>query len=96
LVEEYLEYKRQYNQSLEKLGAASEEEAPTDETASGLYSSIKILNNELQELQEESARLLEEKAFLNKLFFSRYSRFIQEGTWLKEDYTDDEKYFIDA
>ena len=36
------------------------------------------------------------KRNLNQAFFSRYSRFIQEGTWIDEEYVDDEKYFIDA
>jgi hypothetical protein len=33
---------------------------------------------------------------LNAAFFKKYSRFIQEGTWISEDYTDDERYYIDA
>lgn len=36
------------------------------------------------------------KKQLNKLFFQRYCRFIQEGTWINEEYTDDEKYYADA
>lgn len=39
---------------------------------------------------------LEQKTKLNQLFFQRYSRFIQEGTWIDEEYVDDEKYFADA
>jgi hypothetical protein len=37
-----------------------------------------------------------QKETLNKLFYETYSRFIQEGTWISEDYMDDEKYYIDA
>jgi hypothetical protein len=33
---------------------------------------------------------------LNNLFYSRYSRFIQEGTWISEEYIDDDKYYNDA
>jgi hypothetical protein len=33
---------------------------------------------------------------LNQLFFKRYARFIQEGTWISEEYVDDEKYYADA
>jgi hypothetical protein len=40
--------------------------------------------------------LREHKAALNKLFFTLYSRFIQEGTWIDEEYYDDEKYYNDA
>jgi prophage DNA circulation protein len=39
---------------------------------------------------------INQKALLNQRFFSRYSRFIQEGTWVSEEYVDDEKYFLDA
>ena len=47
-------------------------------------------------LKEEIDELLEEKRLLNQLFFSKYSRFIQEGTWMSEEYVDDEKYYYDA
>ena len=40
--------------------------------------------------------LREHKTVLNKLFFTLYSRFIQEGTWIDEEYYDDEKYYNDA
>jgi hypothetical protein len=30
------------------------------------------------------------------MFFEKYSRFIQEGTWISEEYVDDEKYYADA
>jgi hypothetical protein len=36
------------------------------------------------------------KNTLNKLFYSRYSRFIQEGTWIDESYIDDNLYYNDA
>lgn len=39
---------------------------------------------------------LDQKAALNQKFFSQYSRFIQEGTWMSEEYVDDEKYYADA
>lgn len=37
-----------------------------------------------------------QKLSLNKAFFQKYSRFIQEGTWIDEQYVDDEKYYNDA
>jgi hypothetical protein len=36
------------------------------------------------------------KVVLNKLFYNHYSRFIQEGTWISEDYYDDDKYYNDS
>lgn len=48
------------------------------------------------DLKEEINGYLDLKKALNKLFFSQYSRFIQEGTWINEEYVDDEKYYADA
>ena len=33
---------------------------------------------------------------LNRRFYTRYARFIQEGTWTSEDYWDDNLYYLDA
>ena len=61
------------------------------------------LEKELSKIQQEYNTLLAEvkklgewKAELNKLFFSVYSRYIQEGTWVEESYVDDNKYYADA
>lgn len=37
-----------------------------------------------------------EKEVLNSLFYAKYSRFIQEGTWTDDNYIDDNLYFYDA
>ena len=50
----------------------------------------------IKNLQEYQQQLLMYKQTLNRLFFNKYSRYIQEGTWISEDYTDDEKYYADA
>ena len=47
-------------------------------------------------LEAARKRLLEQKTRLNQLFFKRYARFIQEGTWISEEYVDDDKYYADA
>jgi hypothetical protein len=36
------------------------------------------------------------KTELNKLFYLKYNRFIQEGSWSSEEYIDDELYYLDA
>jgi hypothetical protein len=48
----------------------------------GIYKKIKKLNDD--------------KSKLNLAFFKKFYRFIQEGTWKGDDYTDHEKYYIDA
>ena len=47
-------------------------------------------------LDDEITKLKGYKELLNKEFFIKYSRFIQEGTWISEEYVDDEKYFADS
>lgn len=49
-----------------------------------------------QSLQSDLSDLAESKKTLNTNFFKKYSRFIQEGTWTSESYTDENLYFYDA
>ena len=48
------------------------------------------------DLESTIDSLKEQKTVLNNLFFNRYSRFIQEGTWMDEKYYDDNLYYADA
>ena len=41
-------------------------------------------------------KLIEEKKQLEKEFYKKYSRFLQEGTWSSQDYIDAELYYLDA
>ena len=47
-----------------------------------------------EELGEE--RLLLQKEELHSIFYQKYSRFLQEGSWISEDYIDDNLYYLDA
>ena len=47
------------------------------------------IENRLKEIKTE-------KTSLNLAFYKKYSRFIQEGSWISEDYIDDNLYYIDA
>ena len=46
----------------------------------------------VEDLKELKTRKLD----LWKDFYKKYSRFIQEGSWIKEDYTDPNLYYMDA
>lgn len=46
--------------------------------------------------EERIKKLQEEKENLKLKFYTKYSRFIQEGTWTDESYVDDELYYLDA
>lgn len=41
-------------------------------------------------------KLLQQKKAILKVFESKYARFIQEGSWISEDYIDDNLYYLDA
>ena len=47
-------------------------------------------------LKQQIEDLIEEKTQIEKDFYSKYSRFIQEGTWESTDYIDNELYYMDA
>jgi hypothetical protein len=47
-------------------------------------------------LEELIKNLATEKRALNLQFYKKYSRFIQEGSWTKEDYVDENLYYLDA
>lgn len=46
--------------------------------------------------EERIKKLQKEKEDLKLKFYTKYSRFIQEGTWTDESYVDDELYYLDA
>ena len=52
--------------------------------------------NRFDELEDSLKDITTSKKVLNLQFYKKYSRFIQEGSWIKEDYVDDNLYFLDA
>ena len=87
LLSEYVEYQKQLSSATKALG--------TEKTA-GLISSVKNKQDQVDTLETQRENLKKQKAALNKAFYSIYSRFIQEGTWISEEYADDDKYYNDA
>lgn len=57
---------------------------------------ILLYVTELEGLEKLITEYINKKTSLNKEFYKKYSRFIQEGTWTSEDYIDSELYFLDA
>lgn len=58
--------------------------------------SLDDANEQLKRLEARSKEIVEEKKFYNKQFYNKYSRFIQEGAWISEDYIDENLYYLDA
>ena len=57
---------------------------------------LKTAQDRFEELQELLDDIISKKKLLNLQFYKKYSRFIQEGSWIKEDYIDDNLYYLDA
>ena len=49
-----------------------------------------------REVSEQEPRLLLQKEKLHLAFYKKYSRFLQEGSWISENYIDDTLYYLDA
>ena len=75
-------YQRQINSATEELTRYS--------------AAISEKESQLQEISAQQETYLSWKKELNQLFFSKYSQFIQEGTWISEEHIDDNKYYTDA
>jgi len=58
--------------------------------------SIDTLKNYIEDGSARMKTLTENITNLHRGFFKKYSRFIQEGTWQDQNYTDDDKYYLDA
>lgn len=52
--------------------------------------------NKLNEIKLSLETATARKRALNLQFYKKYSGFIQEGSWIKEDYVDDNLYYMDS
>ena len=57
---------------------------------------LKSYQQDLENLRAKISQYEEWRNTLNRLFYSRYSRFIREGTWTDENYMDPNLYYADA
>ena len=51
---------------------------------------------ELEKIIKKQKELIKQKEELNYKFYQKYSKYIQEGSWISEDYMDDNLYYLDA
>ena len=97
---EYITYKIQYQEAINKLYGNSiindQYEIIEYPDTNSLIVQIKAKEEALEVSQTRQKNILDIKTQLNQLFYTTYSRFIQEGTWMSEDYYDDDKYYNDA
>lgn len=61
-----------------------------------LDSSVSSLQSVIEAKETRQEELVDFIKELDLKFYKKYSRFIQEGTWISEDYIDDNLYYLDA
>ena len=96
LQNQFAQYTIQKQNSLAKLGKAPDSTDTSAPEPDSIKSAITAKEAALIAVEAERDKYITYKKALNKLFFKKYARFIQEGTWISEEYVDDDKYYIDA
>lgn len=66
------------------------------EQLAAINESIELLKTEIEDLEQDQKEIIENIKEVDTQFFNKYSKFIQEGSWISEDYYDDTKYYLDA
>lgn len=61
-----------------------------------IQTSINNLNSVLSTKKDRKKEIENSLKELNYAFYRKYSNYIQEGSWIKEDYIDDTLYYLDA
>lgn len=56
----------------------------------------KGVKTQYEDAIKELNEITKQKRALNFSFYKKYSRFIQEGSWINEDYVDDNLYYLDS
>lgn len=57
---------------------------------------LKQAQNQYESITNYLKELAEKKRALGLQFYKKYSRFMQEGSWIKEDYVDPNLYYLDS
>lgn len=82
--------------ALQQFATSQQEHSAAEKQVALLKEAITQKETLIAENQAKLKRYTDYKNLLNKLFYSQYYRFIQEGTWMSEDYVDHDKYYNDA
>lgn len=62
----------------------------------GAEAALEKIKNDITETDQKITNLTNSKKAIEDAFYQKYSRFIQEGFWISEDYVDDNRYYLDA
>ena len=61
-----------------------------------LTTAVASLTTTVDVLEKEQEEYIEQMEALDSAFYKKYARFLQEGTWIDEQYIDDNLYYLDA
>ena len=64
--------------------------------ATGLAASLEEAKEEYKKLKDKLKEIKKKRELIEQALFERYGRFLQEGTWISEDYFDNELYYLEA
>lgn len=56
----------------------------------------KGLKDKVEEIEEKKKNYVKQVEDLDKAFNTKYARYLQEGSWISEDYMDDNLYYLDG
>lgn len=85
-VQQFITYIKTQEEAAKKYKILAEQAKTNLDTYNTRYEEIKTSLEDIADKKEE----------LNRIFYNKYSRFIQEGSWISEDYMDDNLYYLDA
>ena len=85
-VQQFITYIKTQEEAAKKYKVLAEQAKTNLDNYSAKYEEIKTSLEDIADKKEE----------LNRIFYNKYSRFIQEGSWISEDYMDDNLYYLDA
>ena len=81
---------------IESIKKLEEERTVLEEEISNLQSTVTSLKNDIGIIETTQETIITNKENLNAAFFAKYESYLQEGTWISEDYYDDGRYYLDA
>lgn len=65
-------------------------------TGTGMLKDLESQKEKYFEIKDALKKIKEQKTNLENELYERYHRFVQEGTWISEDYYDNDLYYLEA
>jgi len=67
-----------------------------DKLVNTITNNLSNLDEIITDTEERQETIIEEIVEYDTKFYTKYSRFLQEGSWTSQDYIDDDYYYLDA